>query len=230
MRRRISLIVLGLAVVGVPTVYSVFAEELQDRALWVRVVVGSAWLAVAAVAAWFATGLDLLLEGWLRRQAVEQRERIAFGSVQTLERLLSPGIFGIPRYYEFTAYTYQPEADLLVPSWPPDPEHDEIKTFAAGNGATGRAWSEDQFKLVVDDDVSNDRYGLTPEQQTFFADKRAVAATPVYGLDGTALGALTAISDVNDGYFESDENRDTFRDLAALVGAVLGSVADIQEA
>jgi hypothetical protein len=230
MRRRIAAIVLALLVVGVPTIYTVFGKELQDRALWVRVVVGIAWLLVAAGAAWIATGRDVRLDWWMNRQADEQRRRIAAVAEKTFERLLAPGIFGIPAHYEFTVYSHKPESDLLVPSWPQDPAYDEVKTFAAGNGATGRAWSDDQFKLVVDDDVSNDKYGLTPEQQVFFADDRAVLATPVYGLDGTPLGVLTGISKVNDGHFETEEHRDTFRDLAAVVGAPLDSVADIQGA
>jgi hypothetical protein len=78
--------------------------------------------------------------------------------------------------------------------------------------------------------VSNDKYGLTPKQQSFFADYNAVLATPIYAPDGTALGVLTAISVDNDEHFEVEQNRDTFRDLAAVVGALLDSVADIQEA
>jgi hypothetical protein len=230
MRRQIALVVLAVAAVGVPTVYTVFGEELQDRDLWVRIVVGVGWVFVAAGAAWVATGLDLRLGAWLNRQAAEQRERIASVAEKTLERLLAPGVFGIPSNYEFTVYAYEPEPDSLVPSWPRDPEYDEVKTFAAGNGATGRAWSENQFKLVVNKDVSNDKYGLTPEQQSFFADYNVVLATPIYAPDGTGLGVLTAISMDNDDHFEAERNRDTFRDLAAVVGALLDSVADIQEA
>jgi len=224
-QRRFAAVALALVGLGVPTVFTVFSEEIGSSTVWLRAPIVIAWGVVVVAAAWIATGRELRLDRWLRVQATLQHERITRRSEQAFAQLLAPGALGIPDVYWFTVYVFDPSAEALVPSWPEDPDAVSIKTFLPGNGATGRAWLDDETKLVVDEDVSSDEYGLTPEQQDFFADGQVVIATPMYAFDGTPLGVLTAFSQTNDGYFETSEAREGFRDLAALVGTIVDAIA-----
>ena len=77
------------------------------------------------------------------------------------------------------------------------------------------------------DAVSDATYGLTPEQQEHFAKGRVVVATPMYGLDGTPLGVVTAFSEADDAYFGTTEHRELLRDLAAATGTLLDAMSDL---
>jgi GAF domain-containing protein len=222
----------ALVLVAVPTVFTVLAFELADWSWPPRLAVLLLWL-VAAVVVTVTTATrerhaDAILDTLAEAQATEDRERLERAVEWLLEEWLQRAPIGVPQGYEFTVYLHDSKRDVLAPWWPnDDAKVRELKSFRPGCGATGEAWKRGQTILVTDDAVSNAEYGLTPEQQEFFKDARAVVATPV-SWNGRPVGVLTALSDVNDGYFEDEGAQERLRDIAALVGAA-AVIADVGE-
>lgn len=91
-------------------------------------------------------------------------------------------------------YLYDADSDQLVTvSAPGIPE--AADSWDIGQGATGTAYELGQFVLVEGRAVSDDTYGLTPEQQARYSDLSAVAAMPVATASGDVVGVLTVATD-----------------------------------
>jgi hypothetical protein len=226
--RRPITIVFALGVAAIPTIYALFAPELEDDPLWVRALVLVAWLLIAFITIRLATRREAEQEEQLdqltRDREEEQQERLWRAFDGAFDVLLSRPR-GVPESYEFTMYT-SPDGENLVPAWPQDPETEAVKTFASGNGATGEAWEREETILVDEDAVSDATHGLRPAQREFFRGYRAVVAEPVLDRDGVITAVLTAISKPNDRFFETSAGKERIRDLAAVVGPLVGSLAE----
>jgi hypothetical protein len=226
--RRPITIAFALGVVAVPTIYALFAPELEDDPVWARMLVLGAWFLIAFTAVWLATRReaeqDQQLDQLTRDREEEQQERLWRAFDGAFEALLSSPR-GVPESYEFTLYT-SPDGTNLVPIWPDNPQTAAVKTFASGDGATGEAWEREETILVDEDAVSDATHGLRPDQQQFFKDYRAVVAEPVRDRDGLLTAVLTAISKPNDRFFEASAGKERLRDLAAVVGPLIGSLAE----
>lgn len=219
---------LAVVLVAVPTTYTVFGAELGDDPVAVRFVVIGFWLLIAAAAAFVASRREERQErqlDWLTKQREEDQGYRIWRDLDPVFRSLLFAPAGIPRSYGFTVYIYDEQTNRLTPYWPTS-EDDDVKSFAPGAGATGTAWEQEKTTVVTEDAVSDATYGLTSAQQEFFADYRAVVAEPVLW-QGDIIGVLTGISHADDGFFETELGLEAIRDLAAVVGAILGAFIDI---
>jgi hypothetical protein len=131
--RRPLTITFALGVVAVPTVYTLFAPELVDHPVWVRVLVLAGWVVIAVIALWLATRREEeqgeQLDHLMRDREEEQTERLWRSLHDAFERLLirPPRI---PGTYVFTFYIF--DGTNLVPEWPDDPQRQALKTFPPG--------------------------------------------------------------------------------------------------
>lgn len=229
--RRLVAVLSGVALVAVPTFFTV----VPGWAKWhggARAVVLVIWVGIAAAVVRAATARDERLEAVTADRHV-QRVRVRKLTLEkTLESLLRPGTHSIPRSFAFTVYVFDEDKELLKPVWPPrdrpagtiDP-----REFAPGKGCTGMAWSEQRLFRVRGADVTNNSYGLTEAQRSFYAGSKAVASTVIPNDVGDRLGVLTAISSDDDGHFHSSPGADALRTLAEVVGVVLTAVPSTED-
>jgi hypothetical protein len=157
-----------------------------------------------------------------RDREEEQAERLWRALDHVFDALLSAPR-DVPSNYAFTLYRF--DGTNLVPAWPEDPQTEGVKTFAPGNGATGEAWDLEETIVVDEDAVSDATHGLRLEQQQFFKPYRAVVAEPVRDEDGWLVAVLTAVSEPKDRFFETSDGPERLRDLAAVVGRLVGPLA-----
>lgn len=215
-------VVAGVILVAVPTVFGVYPTEAGT--IWVgwRDAIGGAWLLVAGLTVAASSQADERISRLFRevnKKRVWQRAR---ATSEALEALLRPGTKGFPDVYRFSVYLFDEERQVLLPWYPKVAAEDaEVRTFAPGIGATGAAWSDGQTLLVTDDEVSSDRYHLSKAQQLAFRGYRAVSAAPMRSTAGVEMGMLTAISTVNDRFFDDAPAVERFEGLAEAVGAVV---------
>lgn len=71
---------------------------------------------------------------------------------------------------------------------------DPSAEFRIGQGAVGTVWSRGSAAVVVGGEVSDDTYGLSPEQQQRYADLVAVAAVPVTNARDQMIAVLSVAS------------------------------------
>ena len=225
-RRLVWPVLAGLVLVAVPTVFGVYPAEAG--AMWVgwRDAIGAIWLVVAALTVAGSARADERVAKLFRELNQRRHWQRARATEKVLSALLEPLATGIPDEYRLSAYLFDAEKGELLPWFPKvDADDLEIQTFAPGIGATGEAWSQKQTILVTDNEVSSDRYRLSPAQQVAFMPYRAVVATPVRTTAGAEIGMLTAISTVNDHHFDDAQAVEAFEDLAEAVGAVIEVLA-----
>lgn len=218
--------------------FTVMAPEAARWSTGSRVAVLALWGPVVAVAAWFArrreergdevvallwdASGDESIEDWSHHWA--EAEQLV-GQV-LVEHLLDKRWPGIPQHYALTVYIYDGERDVLSPAYPAEVRGVPIAEFRPGNGATGTAWAERDLIVVQGEAVSDSTYGLTLGQQRYFRRFQVVAGVPV-ALDGELIGVLTAISKIDDGFFNDPVGRQKFRQLSYAVGIVIeGSSSD----
>lgn len=236
---RLPWVVLGVAVVGVPTVFTVMAPEAAHWSTGSRSAVLVLWVPVVAVGAWFArkreergdemaallwdASGDESVEDWSHHWA--EAEQLV--SEALVEHLLEKRWPGMPKHYDLTVYIYDGDRDMLSPAYPVAARGLPIAEFSPGAGATGTAWEERDLIVVQGEAVSDATYGLTPEQQRHFRRFQVVAGVPV-SIDGEPIGVLTAISKIDDGFFNDPVGRQKFRQLSYAVGIVIegGSIAE----
>jgi hypothetical protein len=141
------------------------------------------------------------------------------------DRFLQPGGL-FPETYEFIAYILDPGPNRLVPIWPRDlTKHEEkLVSFEPGKGATGLAFEREGVVVITGHAVSNEDHDLTPEQQERWRDHQVVVSAPIFTDTQVKIGALTAISKVNDGYFETPTGLALLRETASTLGVVLRAV------
>ena len=227
----------GLGLVAVPTVFTVLAPELVEeddelnRILRIGVVIG--WFVAAAFVGLVSLARD---RAWdlLIQHNFEQRRSARLAAVRdALTALLKPGTKDFPLSYEFTLYLYDENGDVLRPYFPkrlhavpPDwPDDEDPRDFRPSHGATGQAWAEDTTFEVHGSAVSDDLHGLSEPQQRFFAEFASVVATPVW-VDDEKIGVLTAISRDEDRYFDSLAAQAALRELADSIGVIMRYLAD----
>lgn len=217
--------VAAFGALAIPTGATVFASDLED---WP----GSAkWLTLAlwALCAGFLVGDTLRRDRKIDQATtalVQKRERRRNEAVDMALRRIFVGELELPRKWDWTVYLYDSEKDLLVPAWPiPDPADVslfEVKVFGPGQGATGQAFKNRQVIVRWGDEVHDDTHGLTDAQQSHFASRNAVVAAPIYADDDhTVIGALAAIADDADDYFDRPKNRLQLEATATVVGTLL---------
>lgn len=218
-------VVAAFGALAIPTAATIFASDLEDWPGWAK------WLAVAV----WALCAGFLVADTLRRDqkidqattaVIQQRERRRNEAIDMALRRIFVGELELPRKWDWTVYLHDSELNLLVPVWPtPDPadsELFEVKAFAPGQGATGQAFENRQVIVRLGDEVHDATHGLTDAQQHYFAGRNAVVAAPIYADDdNTVIGALAAIADDADDYFDKPKNRQQLEATATVVGTFL---------
>jgi hypothetical protein len=217
----------ALALLGIPTTFTLFPEAVK-LPVWVRIVVGLAWLGLAGYVVNAGRVRERRIDRWTVDQEIENRNRLARISRQVIASLLeNPGQWGFPGCYSFFVYTFRADEEMLRPVWPElssVPEHG----FPPGTGATGTAWKTSDTVVALGDAVSNQEYGLTPEQQEYYRAGRVAAAAVIFDRVGARkLGVLTIYSEDDDGYFAGDDPAgvEGMRDIAAVLGSVFEAVS-----
>lgn len=145
---------------------------------------------------------------------------------QYLTLLINPAQSRIPQNYAVSVYLE--DGGYLLPWFPNEVfDRDDPSVFQVGCGATGACVATGNPEVVVGDAVSSGESGLTPAQQSHFAAYQVVAAVPVTLENDAIVGAVTVISEENDGTFASvdgeirSEGIFLLEDLADKVGEAL---------
>jgi hypothetical protein len=125
---------------------------------------------------------------------------------------------------EFHLYLFDEEADRLFAIFEPPEDEGGSEGWLVGQGATGVAWEQGEYVLVQGPEVSDPTYGLTPAQQTKYADLTAVAAMPVLNASGLVIAILSASSRHRD---PALANMEGFREHVALAEAVARILIDL---
>src|SRR5689334_10755358 len=116
--RRPLTVTFALGVVAVPTVYTLFAPELVDHPVWVRLLVLGGWVVIAITALGLATRREeeqgAQLDHLTRDREEEQRERLGRAFLDAFEALLTKPR-DVPATYDFTVYIF--DGTNLVPAW-----------------------------------------------------------------------------------------------------------------
>ena len=217
----------GVALLAVPTVFTVVPGWTGWNGRW----------RAAILVAWFIVAVAIVFAETVRGEAISDltTERAALlkylrltGMNDVLAALLRPGTRDIPDSYEFTLYLFVEARNELSPYYPKlNPRRDpDPRIFAAGKGATGSAWQDQEVVVVRGDDVSNAAYGLSPAQQEFYKGYRSVASAVVWEENTRPLGVVTALSRADDGYFAKEGGRDSLKMLAQALGVVVNRIPE----
>jgi hypothetical protein len=222
------LVVLGVLVIAVPTAFAEFPEA-TSWSLWVRSPIAVAWLFAAGLAVLIATSQDDRLRRHLdetQKHVVARHNRV---TVAILAALLNECVTGVPASFTWTVATWDDESNRLQPVFPDrDLQVTDPRVFSAGTGASGTAFARNGVVTAMTDAVSNEDFDLTDEQKAYFAKYQAVAAVPLTDSLGRPFGALSAISEDADEYFESTDASEQLRDLAEAVSTVLLNISTDQ--
>ena len=232
-----KLVLLAIVVAALPAVFAFYPElaigavphsRQPALALDLRVAMGAAWVAVLLIGASVATRNDLGIERLLRRLDRLNEfpaEQVQYSRMRVLRTTLTPAEAGTPEHYTMTIYI-EDGGGRLVPSYP-DPDHlgpNGERVFRRGIGATGKAFETGQFVVATGNAVSDAPHGLSPDQQAYFADCRSVASAPI--LRGTSvLGVVSAVSTIDDGWWNNVDHVANLRNLADDLAVVLTALA-----
>jgi hypothetical protein len=225
-------LIVGLALLAVPTVYTLFAPEVVAPVVGassfkLRVLVGAIWAAFAVIAIIRQGSLDRRMQRVLGGRLDERAEVVRVAVDEILGALVDSGTQGTPMGFSWRVFVFDDVRALLLPLYPAgsDTEVAEL-SFKSGDGAAGRAFRDGGIVVVLGDAVSNTDYGLTTEQQTRFARYKSVAAAQM-SWEGHPMGSLCAISESEDGYFSTAPGRAVLFRLADTVAAVLAVMLGI---
>lgn len=219
----------GLALIAVPTVFTVLPELSEDASFRQRTAIVVGWMLVAFVIVLGNTAREGVLAKALDERAVERGLRMQAAEATIITSLLAPTQTpqGIPRQYDFELYVYDDSLDLLIPAWPrygdlPIGDLDDPRIFQPGKGATGRAWNARSTTYVSGDPVADGAYDLTEDQQRIYARRRVVCSALVQGVSGQPVGVLTALGDRDDDHFTPGRpGQAALEKLAATIGVTL---------
>lgn len=220
---RLNAVVVGIILISVPTLYSVF-PEFGRQLLVVRIAVVLIWAGTALIGVLSASTQEARVQHLVEHRERERNELRMLASARVVSSLLGDAGTTIPKAYALSVYLYDVEQDLLVPVHPPLTGDDSYRIFPPGVGATGRAWVERDTIIADGDAVSDETFGLSPDQQAAFRPFHMVVATPIPGEDGRLIGVLTAIARRRNDYFDSDEGLNELRSTAEVIGVVLDNL------
>lgn len=137
---------------------------------------------------------------------------------QTMERLLDPRQ-GPLAGAVFHLYLFDEEADLLLPAFEGEPT--PHRGWRIGTGAVGEAYAQGEYVVARGEEVSDDTFGLTPDQQARYAALAVVAAMPVTNARGDVIAVLAGSSTDPDSLLTSPEGFDAHLLAAQEVARVL---------
>jgi hypothetical protein len=212
--------------VGLPTYYTLFPPGVSASGdTSPRGNLFLLWIVVAVISTLVTASHSRTIERLVaRRENPPPRDAVlqlgAIAADWAIGSILGLDPVGAPRHYQWTLYHYDSGRDRLVPSYPPETGQADVRIFRRGHGATGLAYQTGAMAVATGDSVSDGSYGLTKAQQTAFREYRVVAAAPVKA-GGFAIGAVTAISREDDGFFETEAGAATMSTVAQACGELL---------
>ena len=110
---------------------------------------------------------------------------------EVLGRLLAPEDGPLAGAW-FHLYLYDEQRELLLPAFEGQPSPSQ--GWKPGAGAVGEAWLSGEYVLARGAEVSDDTYGLTPDQQRRSRNLAVVAAMPVTNASDEVIAVLAASS------------------------------------
>lgn len=226
-------LVAGVLVLAIPTGASVWASAIESQPDWWP---GVPWWSLKAALSliWIVAAALIVRDGLIRDRRIDTLSEESRTKRNLIRTQASDAAFAgmldpqhaFPRKWDFTIYVFDEEQSLLVPSWPPpdSDDHRQLKSFAPGKGATGRAWEREAMIVRTGDDVSGATYGLSEAQQQHYAGKHSVVATPIFTYADRKLGVLSAICEDEDDHFDKPNNQAHFKETATSIGALIVSL------
>lgn len=218
-------LVAALVVVAVPTFATIFSVDVNGWAAGPKWLLAGVWMVAAIVIVADGITRDRRVDD-LTEAAIERQRRFREDAVDTALR----GVFEFkrqfPQKWSWTVYVYNEGDAMLEPVWPVpnDDGYREIVSFAPGSGATGLAWQDNVTVSRYGESVHDATYGLTEAQQTHFAVRNNVVATPIYTEYETPVGVLAAVAADENRHFEDEAHRRQLEATATVVGTLLTSL------
>lgn len=224
--RRLTAVALGVFLLAVPTVFTVYPALAQSRSA-IRLGLMILWALVAVALSWVTVKRDDQISKLTaaKRDRIRQARLLAFR--RTLAIICRPGAFGMPANCEVTVYMPD-DNDNLTPVYPrwnsyengPDP-----RVFRPGTGATGTAWEDEGLMTVRKAAVSDGHYDLSTTQQKYFNKFQSVAATVVFDAYDEKVGVVTVLSEDDNAPILDDEAcQALLGELATVLGVLMTEV------
>jgi hypothetical protein len=137
-----------------------------------------------------STGLAADEPARVQADQVVAATRVLLAS-DVLGRLLAPDDGPLAGAW-FHLYLFDEQRELLLPAF--EGRASPSRGWKPGVGAVGEAWVTGEYVLVRGPEVSDDTYGLTPEQQHRARNLAMVAAMPVTNAAGDVIAVLAGSS------------------------------------
>jgi hypothetical protein len=137
---------------------------------------------------------------------------------EVLGRLLAPEEGPLAGAW-FHLYLYDEQRELLLPAFEGQPSPSQ--GWKPGVGAVGEAWVSGEYVLARGPEVSDDTYGLTPDQQHRARNLALVAAMPVSNASDEVIAVLAASSVDTDSALGTSDGFDAHLLVAQEVARVL---------
>jgi hypothetical protein len=205
--RRVRAVLGGITLLLVPTLFTLFPGWGTDWTLLPKLTILAAWL----LAAIFGVLASVRQGEQLSRLAERQRERELHGRSVALKKLtraaLLPEVTGLPDEYKVQVFLPNKESTKLVAAYDPGhggPEEGWQIDRDRPQGVTGTAWKINAYVFAPGEQVSDETYGLTPEQQERYRSLTAVAATPIQNARGNPIGVLTLFTTMENPDIDDD--------------------------
>jgi hypothetical protein len=211
----------AVSLIAVPALFTLF-PELTDTALWVRALIVGAWIPIVARTSHQALTQSEHVEE-LVGPALDRRQQQKILASRRLLLLLLNERTGLPAHYKFRLYTFDPDRQALMPAYAP--EDSDAESWQVGYGVTGQAWKRGEYVIARDAEVSDDTYGLTPQQQHRYQHLKIVAALPIRNDRDQMIAILTGSSSTDDGRLRSQDGWDRHQELAQIAGRILMDIA-----
>ncbi|MGI8808388.1 MAG: hypothetical protein ACR2KK_11185 [Acidimicrobiales bacterium] len=110
---------------------------------------------------------------------------------ETLGRLLAPDDGPLAGAW-FHLYLFDEQRELLLPAF--EGRSSPSQGWKPGVGAVGEAWASGEYVLVRGQEVSDDTYGLTPDQQHRARNLAVVTAMPVTNAGDEVIAVISGSS------------------------------------
>lgn len=225
-----TLLFAGLAIVAVPTVYTLFAPEIGSSVLLGRVIVGVVWIVAAVVAVLAGLRQSSLIDDLVGPSIGQRTEMREEAADLILTRLLDPaGKLGRYEWRLFVPNPDQPET-LHVPAFAPV---QSTTTWPVGVGVTGVAYDTGESQYAVGEEISR-LYPIPSDvadavRLARHARLGVVAAMPVQSALGRTLGVLTASAESRSVFITTREGEREHARLADAVARVLVDLLGFEE-
>lgn len=205
--RRFRAVFGGITLLLVPTLFGLFPNWGTDWTLVPKLLVLAAWL----LAAIFGVLASVRQGEQLSSLAADQRKRELQGRSVALRKLihaaLLPQVTGLPAEYEVQIFLPGPDRKRLMPAYDPSqagPAEGWLVDRDPAQGVTGTAWKINSYVFAPGRLVSDETYGLTPQQQERYRSLTAVAGAPIQNARGEPIGVLTLFTTADDADIDDD--------------------------